>query len=174
MNNVKILFWSIFICNFVNAEEVCNPESIKTSEIEKCIRITNSKIEMEIKKGIDKKISLLHDSKTCQDRFNEVSPGKEAQIEKLLCIQEGLKEIKNKLDTNIENNTRHGIILSEKTFLYTLPNYNQITKLYLVKNDKVDVIEEKIDENKEKWYFINYKGKKEINMWIKADSVDLN
>ncbi len=24
------------------------------------------------------------------------------------------------------------------------------------------------------WYFITYKEKKEINMWIKADSVDLN
>ncbi|MBN6083185.1 hypothetical protein HYE62_08975, partial [Aggregatibacter actinomycetemcomitans] len=136
MNNVKILFLSIFICNFGNAEEVCNPESIQTSEIEKCISITNSKIEMEIKKGIDRKISSLYESKICQDRFNEVSPGKEAQIEQLLCVQEGLKEIKNKLGVNIENNARHGVVLSEKAFLYTLPNYNQITKLYLVKNDK--------------------------------------
>ena len=46
--------------------------------------------------------------------------------------------------------------------------------MYLIKGDRISILDEKIDEHGEKWYFINYKGKKEINMWIKADSVDLN
>lgn len=46
--------------------------------------------------------------------------------------------------------------------------------MYLIKGDRISILDEKIDERGEKWYFINYKGKKEINMWIKPDSVDLN
>ena len=61
-----------------------------------------------------------------------------------------------------------------KTYLYNNPYDRDKTKLYLIKGDLVSILDEKIDEHGEKWYFINYKGKKEINMWIKADSVDLN
>ena len=61
-----------------------------------------------------------------------------------------------------------------KTYLYNNPYDRDKTKLYLIKGDLVSILDEKIDEHGEKWYFINYKGKKEINMWIKADSLDLN
>ena len=61
-----------------------------------------------------------------------------------------------------------------KTYLYNNHYDRDKTKLYLIKGDLVSILDEKIDERGEKWYFINYKGKKEINMWIKADSVDLN
>ena len=46
--------------------------------------------------------------------------------------------------------------------------------MYLIKNDYVLILDEFLDKDKSKWYLINYKGKKELNMWIKADSVDLN
>ena len=46
--------------------------------------------------------------------------------------------------------------------------------MYLIKNDYVLILDEFLDKDKSKWYLINYKGKKEINMCIKADSVDLN
>ncbi|OOF66688.1 hypothetical protein [Rodentibacter caecimuris] len=59
-----------------------------------------------------------------------------------------------------------------KAYLYS--SIGVKTRMYLIKGDKVSILDEKIDEHGEKWYFINYKGKKEINMWIKADSVDLN
>ncbi len=63
-------------------------------------------------------------------------------------------------------------IIKNKVYLY---NDNlKLSKMYLVKGDKVIIFNESIDDNGQKWYFINYKGKKEINMWIKADSVDLN
>ena len=45
--------------------------------------------------------------------------------------------------------------------------------MYLVKGDKVTLLDEKTDESGQKWYFINYKGKKELNMWIKAEAVGL-
>ncbi|OOF58073.1 hypothetical protein BKK56_00025 [Rodentibacter genomosp. 2] len=59
-----------------------------------------------------------------------------------------------------------------KSYLYY--SLDKKSNMYLVKGDKVSILDEKIDEHGEKWYLINYKGKKEINMWIKADSVDLN
>ncbi|KND83362.1 hypothetical protein [Aggregatibacter actinomycetemcomitans] len=63
-------------------------------------------------------------------------------------------------------------IKSDKSYLYRTPN--KVTNMYLVKGDNITILDEKKDSYGEKWYFINYKGKKEINMWIKADSVDLN
>ena len=46
--------------------------------------------------------------------------------------------------------------------------------MYLVKGDKVNILDEKSSLDGQSQYFINYTGKKELNMWIKADSVDLN
>ena len=61
--------------------------------------------------------------------------------------------------------------VNKRSYLYTSPN--SISKMYLIKGDQVIINDVKSLKN-EKWYLINYKGKKEINMWIKADSVDLN
>ena len=65
-------------------------------------------------------------------------------------------------------------IKGEKLDLYKFPRENGISKMYLVKGDKVKILKDKLDDKGIKWYFINYKGKKEINMWIKADSIVLN
>ena len=62
--------------------------------------------------------------------------------------------------------------IREKSYLYY--DLNKISNMYLVKGDKVNILDEKSSLDGQSWYFINYKGKKEINMWIKADSVDLN
>ncbi|WP_244152002.1 hypothetical protein [Rodentibacter myodis] len=62
-------------------------------------------------------------------------------------------------------------IKKDKAVLYNQPS--KYSNKYLIKGDKVKIFNRYID-NKDEWYFINYKGKKEINMWIKADSVDLN
>ena len=61
--------------------------------------------------------------------------------------------------------------VNKRSYLYTSPN--SISKMYLIKGDQVIINDVKSLKN-EKWYLINYKGKKEINMWIKADPVDLN
>ena len=46
--------------------------------------------------------------------------------------------------------------------------------MYSVKGDKVNILDKKSSLDGQSQYFVNYKGKKEINMWIKADSVDFN
>jgi len=59
----------------------------------------------------------------------------------------------------------------KKSYLHKTPN--KTTKMYLVKGDKITILDEQTDSSGQKWYFINYKGKKDLNMWIKAEAVDL-
>ena len=63
-------------------------------------------------------------------------------------------------------------LVLRKSYLYDLNRRK--TSMYLIKGDRVKIIKTAFDADGTRWYFINYKGKKEINMWIKADSVDLN
>ena len=63
-------------------------------------------------------------------------------------------------------------LVLRKSYLYDLNRRK--TSMYLIKGDRVKIIKTAFDADRTRWYFINYKGKKEINMWIKADSVDLN
>jgi len=44
--------------------------------------------------------------------------------------------------------------------------------MYLIKGDQVTINDTNIDESGQKWYFINFKGKKELNMWLKAEAID--
>ncbi|QDF28506.1 SH3 domain-containing protein [Halarcobacter anaerophilus] len=57
------------------------------------------------------------------------------------------------------------IILPTKQPLYKKPNIK--TKMYLIKGDKVEVLEEKDD-----WLYILYHGKKDIKAWIPKNSVE--
>ncbi|TCP88147.1 hypothetical protein EDC44_1552 [Cricetibacter osteomyelitidis] len=81
----------------------------------------------------------------------------------------------NKIYQNIYDVWQEGgiylAVKTDKAYLYNKPN--KITKGYLINNDKVKVLAQEIDSVGIKWYFINYKGKKDINMWIKAEDVDL-
>ena len=62
-------------------------------------------------------------------------------------------------------------VIYKKSYLFS--NISNPTKMYLIKGDKVTLLDEKTDDSDQKWYFINYKGKKDLNMWIKAEAVDL-
>ncbi|MDG2952950.1 hypothetical protein [Exercitatus varius] len=70
-----------------------------------------------------------------------------------------------------EKNSNTTKIIKNKVYLYET-NF-KISKMYLIKGDKVTILNEKTDDSGQKWYFINYKGKKDINMWIKAEAVDI-
>jgi len=65
----------------------------------------------------------------------------------------------------IKNDTNKKNILSEKQPLYKTPPIK--TKMYLIKGDKVEILEEKDD-----WYYILYHGKKDIKAWIPKSAVE--
>ena len=58
-----------------------------------------------------------------------------------------------------------------KSYLYQAPANNFKSKMYLIKGDKVTLLSEKIDQSNQTWFFINYKGKKDLNMWLKSDAI---
>ena len=89
------------------------------------------------------------------------------ELSKLKLINE-----KNYLENIITRSARNTSRVINKSYLYS--SIGVRSDIYLIKGDRVHILEERIDEHGIKWFFINYKGKKEINMWIKADSVDLN
>jgi hypothetical protein len=72
----------------------------------------------------------------------------------------------NKLYINKLCNNLTKYILSDKQPLYSSPNINSKTKMYLIKGDKVEILEEK-----DNWLYILYKGKKEIKAWIPKDAI---
>ena len=63
-------------------------------------------------------------------------------------------------------------LVLRKSYLYDLNRKK--TSMYLIKGDRVKIIKTAFDADGTRWYFINYKGKKEINMWVKAEAIDLN
>jgi|GEM_PF-6245814 len=58
-------------------------------------------------------------------------------------------------------------ILPKQQPLYSSPNINSKTKMYLIKGDTVEILEEKDD-----WLYILFKGKKEIKAWIPKDAIE--
>ena len=89
------------------------------------------------------------------------------ELSKLKLINE-----KNYLEKVINRKIGAASTVINKSYLYS--SIGVKSDMYLIKGDRISILDEKIDERGEKWYFIHYKGKKEINMWIKAESVDLN
>jgi hypothetical protein len=65
--------------------------------------------------------------------------------------------------SNLNNQQRN--ILQNKQLLYSEPQIK--TKMYLVKGDEVEILEEKDD-----WLYILYKGKKDIKAWIPKSAVE--
>lgn len=55
----------------------------------------------------------------------------------------------------------------EKQSLFDNPNKESKTKMYLLKNDKVEILEEK-----DEWLYILYKGKKDIKAWIPKSAIE--
>jgi len=103
------------------------------------------------------------------------------QIQKnqfLVLVWKGLLEteyansIDNKFWVKIENKFDHfdNIVFSnkkirDKVFLHTTPNKS--TKMYLLKDDEVEIIEEK-----DEWLKIRYYGKKTIEGWMMKSDVE--
>lgn len=61
--------------------------------------------------------------------------------------------------------------VKEKTYIYD-NNYRK-TKMYLVKRDKVLILDAKQDPlTNKKWYQIYFKGKRDIIAWVNADDIE--
>ncbi|MDY0122362.1 MAG: SH3 domain-containing protein [Sulfurimonas sp.] len=106
-------------------------------------------------------LKRLYETGTCDKEATE-----EANIQVLV----GDKWIPQEESWNIKETIADTItktILQKKQPLYKSPSIDSKTKMYLIKGDKVEILEEK-----DNWLHILYKGKKEIKAWIPKDAVE--
>lgn len=61
-------------------------------------------------------------------------------------------------------------ILSDRAKLYDKPDDASVTKMYLIKGDKVLLLDSALDGS---WFLIQFNGKTVIRKWLKADDLDL-
>ncbi|WP_205767002.1 hypothetical protein [Aggregatibacter actinomycetemcomitans] len=84
-----------------------------------------------------------------------------------------LISLKKDFYDDMKNNTIPKVgFIKGKTFLFD--ENRKKSKMYLVKGDKVLILSSQIDRANKEWYRIFYPGKKDIDMWIEANSIDLN
>ncbi len=66
---------------------------------------------------------------------------------------------------NIKENLK--VIRPSRQYLYNSNNKDSQTKMYIIKGDKVEILKEE-----DAWYYILYKGKREIKKWIPKTAVE--
>jgi uncharacterized protein YfaS (alpha-2-macroglobulin family) len=64
------------------------------------------------------------------------------------------------------------IIKSKRSKLYDGMSEDQVTKMFVIAGDKVTVLKEEKSTDGKLWYFIRFNGRKVIERWIKADTVE--
>ncbi len=100
-----------------------------------------------------------------------ISPG---PVEVVSFFNRAGKRIKRVLvDPSRENQDNYSpatLSIAEKTYLYSKPVEDGKTKAYLIKGDKVEMLD--VSEYPYQWYKIRYKGKKTLVRWIKTNAVD--
>ncbi|MFA7030615.1 MAG: SH3 domain-containing protein [Candidatus Cloacimonadaceae bacterium] len=105
-------------------------------------------------------LARLYETGTCD---------KEATKNANILVLVGDKWISQEESWNIKETIVETItqtILPKKQPLYKSPSIDSKTKMYLIKGDKVEILEEK-----DNWLHILYKGKKEIKAWIPKDAI---
>ena len=80
------------------------------------------------------------------------------------------------LDNNRDILKRQPVVgvIEKKTYLYNASRVKNITGMYLVKGDRVTILNEIWDKEDQKWYFVSYKGKNTIYKWLKSSDVKVS
>jgi Holliday junction resolvase-like predicted endonuclease len=67
----------------------------------------------------------------------------------------------------VEPEKQERLVKAKKAWLYDSPKMDEVTKLYLIENDKFIILEQKNIGGLD-WYFIRFIGVKIVEKWIKA------
>ncbi|WP_072682644.1 SH3 domain-containing protein [Arcobacter sp. LA11] len=141
-------------------EGILYPDNIEKEDI--FISKVNNKVEFFTFDAKNEKIKLI-----------EVKSQKNSFIDIIDYKKHGIDEFQLNINNKWINSNKvkiyfkkYKIIKLEKQYLYNQPNKNSKTKMYLIKGDKVEILEEKDD-----WLYILYKGKKDIKAWIPKSAV---
>ena len=130
--------------------------------------------------GYDSLGNLFQPTRTCEWDIYEKLPYRQKTLELYFNMEpdvyKKVDEIPDYVLISLKKNKEHwqryleflgekeGSIHVQKSFIYSQPNKQ--TKMYLLKDDEVEIIEEKED-----WLHIRYYGKKVVEGWIKKSDV---
>ncbi|MDP1813652.1 MAG: hypothetical protein Q8K92_04325 [Leadbetterella sp.] len=144
---------------------------------DKLIKNDNSKNKI----GYDSLGYLFQPTRKCEWNIHEKLPNHQKTLELYFNMEpdvyKKVDEIPDYVLISLKKNKEHwqrylefwgekeGSIHVQKSFIYSQPNKQ--TKMYLLKDDEVEIIEEK-----ENWLHIRYYGKKTIDGWIKKSDVE--
>ncbi len=133
------------------------------------------------KVGYDSLGNLFQPTRTCEWDIYEKLPYRQKTLELYFNMEpdvyKKVDEIPDYVLISLKKNKEHwqrylefleekeGRIHVQKSFIYSQPNKQ--TKMYLLKDDEVEIIEEKKD-----WLHIRYYGKKVVEGWIKKSDVE--
>jgi hypothetical protein len=94
---------------------------------------------------------------------------------KWITIVKAKSTIKTKQDEekakSAEPEKQERIVKMKKAWLYDSPKVDDVSKLYLIENDKFTVLEQKAIEGID-WYFIRFIGVKIVEKWVKASDTN--
>jgi hypothetical protein len=131
--------------------------------------------------GYDSLGNLFQPTRTCEWDIYEKLPYRQKTLELYFNMEpdvyKKVDEIPDYVLISLKKNKEHwqryleflgekeGSIHVQKSFIYSQPNKQ--TKMYLLKDDEVEIIEKKED-----WLHIRYYGKKVVEGWIKKSDVE--
>jgi hypothetical protein len=62
-------------------------------------------------------------------------------------------------------------IAADKAVLYAKPDVKAQTKMYVIKGDKVALLDYAENDDGSEWFLIRFNGKKTVEQWVKADVI---
>jgi hypothetical protein len=62
-------------------------------------------------------------------------------------------------------------IAAGKAVLYAKPDAKAKTKMYVIKGDKVTLLDYAENDDGSEWFLVRFKGKKTVEQWVKADVI---
>lgn len=90
-------------------------------------------------------------------------------------IFKGEKRISASVVSNIDADSNKPVVRKitvDKATLYNKPNDNAATRMYVIKDDEVELLDYKEDQIFEGWFLMRFKGRRVIEKWIKSDTID--
>ena len=119
--------------------------------------------------GIQANVIQMDEDKKGFQIYDPLRPGQRGTYKRIkqlpLKLENILKSKNIIIDSIIKENKAKYIVKVTKSIIYCTPN--KPTKMYLLKGDVVEILQEKDD-----WLQIRYYGKKTIEGWIKKSDVE--